>query len=536
MLGRLLVGLAAFATLIGLFYGVADWRGLRVWNPYRHGLERFGIPVDYSALWPKPIPDDQNFAATPEVRNWFDRPYAEDHKNRWNDPFSAAATDLLNLHSDSQHRIQYRHIDLPAWARAFAASPSNRSIDRSGAETGSADQKSRAAAAVEVLRGLNANAALFAELRTASRRSGVRYPLNYETDPPGTLPTPHLSDLPEVCARLQLKACAELATGNSDRALEDVTLILFLADTLKTEPLFFSQWTRVFLLPKAIQPIWEGLADGAWTLPQLDELMRLLRPLDFLGACQFAWNTERAGVLWTLDGLRNSEEPGWMLGGYDKDLHAMMWAQLTHWPDWLFRLMPSGWYAQEKLGYCELFNRYYRTGFEPAHHRISPAQIESNAAEANHLYNELKTQTPLQSVWNHCFAATTFVYTNHYAVLRRFGYVQATVDQAWIACALEMYRRTHGQYPDQIEALAPQYIPALPNDVILGKPYRYRRMPAGAFILYSIGWNEKDDDGTPALNKDGSLNLRNGDWAWAYSPPTAGAVDPDQPSRVQPER
>jgi hypothetical protein len=33
------------------------------------------------------------------------------------------------------------------------------------------------------------------------------------------------------------------------------------------------------------------------------------------------------------------------------------------------------------------------------------------------------------------------------------------------------------------------------------------------FLLYSIGWNEKDDGGTPAVPGE---DIQSGDWAWLY--------------------
>jgi len=60
--GRALVGLGALVTVIALFYGEENWRGWRAWNRYRHALEAGGVQLDFKGSWPKPVPDDQNFA------------------------------------------------------------------------------------------------------------------------------------------------------------------------------------------------------------------------------------------------------------------------------------------------------------------------------------------------------------------------------------------------------------------------------------------------------------------------------------------
>ncbi len=92
---------------------------------------------------------------------------------------------------------------------------------------------------------------------------------------------------------------------------------------------------------------------------------------------------------------------------------------------------------------------------------------------------------------------------------------QATADQAALACALERYRLAHGQFPDKLEALAPDFISALPHDVITGGPYNYQRS-ADSLVLYSVGWNETDDGGKVVMTgRNGDPT--EGDWVLAVS-------------------
>jgi hypothetical protein len=83
-----------------------------------------------------------------------------------------------------------------------------------------------------------------------------------------------------------------------------------------------------------------------------------------------------------------------------------------------------------------------------------------------------------------------------------------------VVCALERYRMAHGNFPETLDALVPQFIEKLPHDIIGGQPLKYRRADDGKFLLYSIGWNETDDDGQVVRNKDGSVDMVNGDWVW----------------------
>lgn len=94
---------------------------------------------------------------------------------------------------------------------------------------------------------------------------------------------------------------------------------------------------------------------------------------------------------------------------------------------------------------------------------------------------------------------------------------QTKAHQAQIACALERYRLARGEYPEKLDALTPQFIANIPHDIIGGQPLHYRRTADGKFLLYSVGWNEKDDGGQPGLTKNRQPDLTTGDWVWNLS-------------------
>ncbi len=63
------------------------------------------------------------------------------------------------------------------------------------------------------------------------------------------------------------------------------------------------------------------------------------------------------------------------------------------------------------------------------------------------------------------------------------------------ACALQAYHTEHGRYPDQLSALTPAYLPAIPVDPFgVNKPLCYKRTGAN-YLLYSIGPDGVDDGG-----------------------------------------
>ena len=70
-----------------------------------------------------------------------------------------------------------------------------------------------------------------------------------------------------------------------------------------------------------------------------------------------------------------------------------------------------------------------------------------------------------------------------------------------VAFALRAYRLEHGTEPEQLAALAPDYLTALPNDpfAVTGA-FRYRKT-ADDYLLYSLGPDGKDDNGKPIINE-----------------------------------
>ena len=65
---------------------------------------------------------------------------------------------------------------------------------------------------------------------------------------------------------------------------------------------------------------------------------------------------------------------------------------------------------------------------------------------------------------------------------------------SYCAFALAAWKADHGDYPDQLNQLMPDYLTIIPIDNHTGQPLIYRRSDTG-YRLYSLGVNLRDDDG-----------------------------------------
>jgi hypothetical protein len=513
-LRRLLILLAWLVTLIALFHGEETWRGRRAWNQYRRELIAQGDQLDFAALVPKPVPDEQNFAATPTIKSWFQKTASYDPYHPWNDSYSRVA-DKVQFPPRTKDASFERHFDdLVGWELAFAAARSGELTPQQQFYSAQFDTASRAKAAPAVLEGLKPNEALFAELRVASERPYSRYPVNYDVEWPYSLLLPHLSVVRGVCLRLQLKACAELAGGQSDQALADIQLVFRIADSLKTEPCLISYLVRLVCGQAATQPVWEGLAEHRWSDDQLRELETRLQQASFIADLKTSLAAEQAAGIATIE-LVKRKGIGYVLAlnalGSPNAAPAAADANKLNFIASI--IVPRGWYDQEELTYCRAFRTELATGLDTARRRISPAQVNADGRAFERIMAPTgRAESGVGRVLHHRVMATALLPALGNVVMKSAA-AQTAYNQAAIACALERYHLANGQFPEKLEALEPHFISPLPHDVLTGEPYKYRLMDDGRFVLYSLGWDEKDDGGVPGRNL---FDDKQGDWVWTY--------------------
>ena len=107
---------------------------------------------------------------------------------------------------------------------------------------------------------------------------------------------------------------------------------------------------RLACVQSAIQPVWEGLAEHRWTAPQLQGLQARFERYDFLTDLKRPLEGERAAAILTADLLYTKK-------ARLSDLVDTPGSGLFGWTvaDLFGRLAPHGWYYQEQLKYCRLF-------------------------------------------------------------------------------------------------------------------------------------------------------------------------------------
>jgi hypothetical protein len=314
-----------------------------------------------------------------------------------------------------------------------------------------------------------------------------------------------------VSERLRLKTCAELAGGQSNQATEDLKLMFRLVDSLKEEPFLISYLVRVACTKRAVDPIWEGLAEHRWSEAQLQELETRLQQYNFVADLKTPLATEQAAGIATVELLRKKGLGYLDAVGSPEGTPVPPETRLANF--FGFVLVPRGWYDQEALNYCRAFQVQLATALDTTKTRVSPTKVKADTqAFEQMMFPTGLASTRLPRILRHRVMAEMLLPALGKMILKS-ATVQTAVNQAAIACALERYRLANGRFPEKLEALAPRFISQLPTDVITGAPYKYRLTYDGRFVLYSVGWDEKDDGGVPGKTL---FEEDQGDWVWEY--------------------
>ena len=530
---RFLFGVACLATLIALFYAEEDWRGKRDWEKYKQAEAAKGANFDWESVVPPPVPDDQNFAFSPvwiasekdtflktpeRAKAWYGDRIYNDGVTRLAALFPVYTSGLVGTNWWNQKLPKepdvtntwqtMSKVDLAPWQTYY------RTLQLSSPIANIPITPQPQSPAQDVLLALSKYDPVIEQLRTDSALPESRFPLTYDQADKAAILLPHLAALKRQALVLQLRSLAELDNNQPDRALADIKLILRLTDAVHSEPFIISHLVRIAIFNIALQPIWEGLANRQWSDGQLAALDADLAKLDFLADYGKVLQGEAGFHSSYIQFLReNPDQIINMMVNYGSANRSNNQtdsgtAQAIAAVAAKFRLIPSGWFYQNELRATRAVEDLSIPIINLQNRTVAlDRQRQANAI----VDSERRHPTPFNFIENIFLSALD-------NLAEKFVRGQSYADLARVAIALERYRLAHGQYPESLEPLEPQYISALPHDVINGQPLKYRHAADGQFVLYSVGWNETDDGGVVILNKGANpgVNFDDGDWVWRY--------------------
>lgn len=510
VLGPVYLLVIGLVTPAAVLTGIENVRGALAWREARAELVAKGERLSFRELLPTPVPADQNFASLPLFANVLDYTQPKHGPVVWRDTNAQKRLQVLNLPDNllPNRKSGGGPIALADWAVAFRASVSNRTAKPSKPGSEASWQPAYVAAPSNatpgrvVLTALSVADPVLREICEFSERPYARFPVHWEENFNALLP--HLASGKALSRQLALRVEARLAEGDVTDAFADQLCGLRVAGLLREEPLLISQLVRIAQAAIAGNAIWPGIRQHQWTDAQLAEFQRRLTPSDYLKTMAWALEGERAGAIAMLDQMATTGQPNpFELGTPDSGGTEPSF----HLPSLPMLFFPRGWIRQNEARIALFHQRMIELGrnlsTKPPAGGWSPA------------LREFREQ--MQASFQQARSPHSLIYQMLVPALDKAINKAARADQtaalAATACALERHWKKHGAYPESLAALAPEFVPEVPRDLMDGQPLRYRRTPEGFFQLWSAGLDGVDNGGVAKL-KDSGPDETGLDWVW----------------------
>lgn len=313
-------------------------------------------------------------------------------------------------------------------------------------------------------------------LHQAAARSKSRYPLDLTAGINAQLP--HLAKLKACGQLLEQEAVLNAGKGRVDLAAASVMANLALARSLEQEPTLISQLVRIAILQLAVNSLEQALSQKPFAEPELERLQAALHAAEEAGGAALTRGlcAERCMGLSIFQGS-TAEMAGALTATGTAGTRA---ADLDR-----YRKSPA--FAQDFALYLDTLG-----GLIEATKEISPKALDA----ANALSAEAMTARSK----NYLISAALIPALGK--TVERTLSSAATLRCAQAGLAAERHRLTHAQaLPASLTELVPALLTAVPNDPFDDQPLRLRTLSPKGYVIYSVGPDQQDDQGTPKAGK-----------------------------------
>ena len=354
---------------------------------------------------------------------------------------------------------------------------------------------------------LASNAVPLAGLHAALSRPRSRYPVDLRSAA-NTLAT-HFSPVKQAARMLTLEARFAAETGDAVRATSALLASLKAARTLGDEPLLISYLVRIADNAIAVDGAEGVLSRIPLTGPQLEQLQQafvLAESPDHFGRAflgerglaleQFTMPASRLLPLLAAPGgaLANTSS-GWQ-GFATVSLHQ------------LYDL--SGLKARDCAYYLDRMDELIETGARPRTEMLERQERFGRELGRMQAQRSSFILLPMSRMGLPAFEMASGKELRSVATLRC----------AQTAMAVERWRLAHRDaLPPTLDVLVPQFLAAVPIDLMDGKPLKFRALAKG-YVVYSVGEDGLDDGGLPP-NERGpdpkDKNKRSDRWDYTFT-------------------
>jgi hypothetical protein len=331
---------------------------------------------------------------------------------------------------------------------------------------------------------------LLGEIRRCARSLQIDMPLDYTGNFP--IPVPYARTFPAAGRLLAMESLLSLKSGHTSEALENILTMLRLAEAANRQPLFISLQTTGRLIIDGQITTWEFLQSSA-SQEDLRRLQQAWEGVSLVENLPAASRMERALLARTFSFPADSAR-----GFHSGCLHCQGKSML------FILLEPLAW---------EVWGQIFRYGDEE--YFLNYGQELLDRTEAGEPWGSILLRGAPPSVPSSEISRKLsenlipFVHRS----LEQLVACETLRVLTVTAVAIRRYQLDHQERPPEALAdLVPNYLSALPQDIMTNQPLHYRR-EGHHFVLYAVGKNGADNGGTPLT--EGRLGLTDGvDIVW----------------------
>ncbi len=305
-------------------------------------------------------------------------------------------------------------------------------------------------------------------IEQGTQRDSCRYDHDY--DDGLNMLLPHLSDLRNLSRIGCAKAYLEAKTGNPDTAWDMVSTQLKFTDALLTEPVLISKIVRITMIRLSCDTIKKLCKIAPPNIQQSSDIQSLLKDLDDIRPLIHSIDAERILVGEWVFNLPKDEMYKTSLQYGSKDdtglLHKLIIFGITFKPLFL----------ADHAAYLRFMHDGTRFFERPFSHEQGEV-LEEGVQKTRYLVTRILTPTIFRIKVIHCEMIA-----------------QLRIARAGLA--LLQHKQSEDTFPATLEALKLQNI----SDPFSDKTLLYKTKGQG-FVLYSVGPDRKDNDGSPRQDK-----------------------------------
>ena len=302
-------------------------------------------------------------------------------------------------------------------------------------------------------------------VKQGTQRDSCRFDLNYD-DGLG-IPLPHLYGLRNFIFIGCAKALIEAKTGNPDKAWDTIATQLKFIDALWTEPIIISQMVRINSIRLSCKTIRKICEIAPPNEQQYTDIQNLLKDLDDIRPLIIAIDGDR---------LLLGE---WV---YKLSKHELFLQNDLFSEDWPYNILGRIYtlfkptFIADHAAYLQLMREYVRFAEQP-YSREQSEYLEKKAQKKRYT---LRKEFSIP-IWR---------------VKEAYCSMIADLHITQTGLTLLQYKQKHDAFPDSLEKLNFKNI----NDPFSDKQLVYQSEGQN-FVLYSIGPDQKDNNGSPKQDK-----------------------------------